>query len=55
MVCSKHHGEVVFDCGEPTPVFDWGVGALIRNVGNTSEVGVVAPCMSFDNVAVEVG
>lgn len=52
---SEDGGEVVFDGGEAVGVLDRGVCGLIGDVSDTSEMGVVAPCMSFDDVAMEVG
>ena len=51
---AKDGGEVVFDFGDAEGVFDSGIGGLIGNVGDKSEAIIVGPCMSFDDVNLEI-
>ncbi|GMG98982.1 hypothetical protein Nepgr_000822 [Nepenthes gracilis] len=48
--CPKHRSEVLFNGGQPLGVINWG----IRNVCDAGATGIMAPCVSFDNVAMDV-
>lgn len=44
---------MVLDGGKPA-VVDGDVGGLVRDVGNTGQTCIVAPCMGFHHVAMEL-
>lgn len=51
---SEDGGEVVLDGGEAVGVLDGGACRFIGDVSHAGKMGVMAPCMSFYNVAMEV-
>lgn len=48
-------GEMLLNGGEPVGILDRAVGGLVGNIGNAGQASIVAPSMSFHNVAMQVG